>query len=139
MTIDEAAVADDIQTSIKTGNITYTSGPDSSPDKEFVYIRGTLTNTGKAEISMPEISGKVTADGYSYEIQSINIIESDGSSAYTISPLMTYTYTLYAEVPNQLVDKVSEFEMNFGFEDNFARVTSSDKAPAYNYAINIAK
>ena len=141
MTIDEAAVADDIKTSIKTGNITYTTGPDRSDDKEFIYMRGTLKNTSKAEITSPRISGTVEIDGYSYELGSVSIIESDGKSAHSLSPLIGYTYTIYAEVPNELVANFTECKLNFSFEENFENIFNSDKnyKPAYNYTLNIAK
>lgn len=142
LSIDQAGIADDIQQSIKTGNITYTSGPDSSADKEFVYIRGTVQNKSKAEITWPDVTGKVEIDGYTYEIQDFNCIESDGSSASTLSPLMTYTYTLYAEIPNTLATSFTDCKVIFGFEENFestTTVSNKEYIPAYNYSINITK
>ena len=140
ITIDEAGIADDIKTSIKTGNITYTSGPDSSEDTEFVYIRGTIKNTSKAEMNNPLISGNVDADGYTYELD-LNVIESDGSSAFSIAPLISYTYTLYAEVPNEIAQNFEKCSMNFGFEENFENVFTSDESydTQYIYTIKITK
>lgn len=140
ITVDEACVANDIKQSIKTGHITYTSGPDSSDSKEFVYIRGTIKNTSKSEITSPALMGCVTVDGYSYDLDS-SIIEENGSSTYTLAPLMTYTYTLYAEVPNELIENHSEYTMDFGFEENLENIHFSDDSHVmpYNYTINISK
>lgn len=139
LTVDEAGIKDDIKQSIKTGNITYTSGPNSSDDKEFVYIRGTIKNTSKAAINNVNLKGAVEIDGYSYDIASINLIESDGSSAYSIDPLITYTYTIYAEVPNQLVENPASCTMTFGFDENFEYIQYDATSVAYNYAISISK
>lgn len=138
-TIDEAGIKDDIKQSIKTGSITYTTGPDSSDETEFVYIRGTIKNTSKAAINSVNLKGSVEANGYSYDIGRVNIIESDGSSAYSIDPLITYTYTIYAEVPNQLVDTITSCTMTFGFDENFEYIQYDATSVAYNYAIEIAK
>ena len=139
LTVDEAGIKDDIKQSIKSDGITYTTGPDRSDDKEFVYIRGTIKNTSKAAINSVELKGTVEADGYSYEIADIDIIESDGSWTYSIDPLITYTYTIYAEVPNQLVDTITSCTMTFGFDENFEYIQYDATSVAYNYAIEIAK
>ncbi len=143
ITVDEAGLANDIQTSIKTGSITYTSGPDSSADKEFVYIRGSLKYTGKSSVVSPNFLGSVEVDGYSYDIDD-SIIESNGSSVFTLEPLMTYQYTLYAEIPNELAESFDSYTMNFGFEEGFDNTvvyTSSGETqpPEYNYTIEIMK
>ena len=57
---------------------------------------------------------------------------------------MTYQYTLYAEIPNELAESFDSYTMDFGFEENFENkvVYSSSgetQAPAYNYVINIVK
>lgn len=140
ITVDEAGIKDDIKQSIKTGNVTYTTGPDRADDKEFVYIRGTIKNTSKAAISGVNIKGSVEIDGYAYDLASVNIIESNGSSSYSIDPLITYTYTIYAEVPNQLVENPASCVMTFGFNENFEFISTFDETPiAYNYAIAISK
>lgn len=139
ITVDEAGIKDDIKQSIKTDNITYTTGPDRADDKEFVYIRGTIKNTSKAAINNVELKGAVEIDGYSYDIADINIIESNGSMAFSIDPLITYTYTIYAEVPNQLVENPASCIMTFGFDENFEYIQYDATSVAYNYAIAISK
>ncbi len=140
LTVDEAAVADDIQQSISSGNITYTTGPERSDTTEYVYIRGSIKNTSKSAIDWPTISGNVSVDGYEYEISN-TIIEADGSGTNTLEPLMSYQYTLYAAVPNELAQSFTSCTMDFGFEENLENVISidDDYAPEYRYTINIAK
>lgn len=136
--INEAQIANDIKQSISSGSITYTTGPDSSDATDFVYIRGTLKNTSKAEINNPEIVGNVEIDGYTYELD-CNLIEKDGSSAYSISPLMEYTYTLYAEVPNELIANWQECKVNFGFGESFSFSINSIEEADYQYSLALTK
>lgn len=142
ITIAEATVKADIKQSVKTGNITRTTGPSPTTDKKFVYIRGTIKNTGKSEISMADVGGVVDVDGYKYNIDDFGMIKSDGSSSYSLEPLMTYTYTAYAAIPNELADSFKSCVMTFGFEENFANVVSFSEeefSAPYMYTINITK
>ncbi len=142
LTVAEAGVQDDIQVSIKNGNITRTTGPDSSADTEFVYIRGTIKNTSTSSISSPDITGKVEINGYSYDIDSLTIIESDGSSTYELAPLVSYQYTLYTEIPNELATTYQTCDINFSFNENFEFIqTSFDGEPElpYNYKLTLTK
>lgn len=141
MTVSEAAIANDIQTSVSSGSITYISGPDAKEDTEYVYIRGTLKNTSKSEIVMVNISGTAEIDGYTYDLDR-TIIESDGNTTFSIEPLKTYTYTLYAEVPNELAQSAAPCVVNFGFNENFGNIINIPNKETkidYNYTINIAK
>ncbi|MBQ6846701.1 MAG: hypothetical protein IJO61_06170 [Oscillospiraceae bacterium] len=142
MTVSEAAIADDIQTSVKNGHITYTTGPQSKSDTEFVYIRGTIKNTSKSSFSMLDVVGSVEIDGYSYPIDNISAITSEGQSTYSLDPLMSVTYTIYAEVPNELAASASPCVVNFGFDENFASVPHSSTGTPdlpYNYTLTISK
>ncbi len=133
ITVAEAAIANDIKTKIKTGNVTYTSGPDASDTTEFVYLRGTIKNTSTSQIDDDYIKGNVVINGYTYDIDSVNIIDSKGSSAFSLDPLVTYTYTLYAEVPNELATAPQSCVVNFGFDENFAWASGKevDELPYY--------
>ena len=142
MTVSEAVIADDIQTSVKNGHITYTTGPQSKSDTEFVYIRGTIKNTSKSSFSMLDVVGSVEIDGYSYPIDNISAITSEGQSTYSLDPLMSVTYTIYAEVPNELAASASPCVVNFGFDENFASVPHSSTGTPdlpYNYTLTISK
>lgn len=139
LTVDEAGIKDDIKQTIKSDGIRYTTGPDRSDDKEFVYIRGTIKNTSKSAINSVELKGAVEIDGYSYDIADIDLIESNGRWTYSIDPLITYIYTIYAEVPNQLVENLASCTMIFGFDENFEYIQHDATSVAYNYAIAISK
>lgn len=138
ITVDECGIKEDLKTSIKTGNITYTSGPDAVSGSKYVYMRGTIKNTSTSEISDVSIGGKAEIDGYSYNIDSISIKEENGSSAYSIAPLMTYKYTLYAKVPNELADSHQSCVLNMGFDENFEWGSAKELTEyKYGYALNI--
>lgn len=138
ITVDECGFKEDLKTSIKTGNITYVSGPDAVSGSKYVYMRGTIKNTSTSEISMVKIGGKAEIDGYSYNVDSISIIEENGSSTYSLAPLMTYKYTLYAKVPNKLADSHQSCVLNVGFDENFEGGFDKELSEyKYGYALNI--
>lgn len=138
ITVDECGIKEDLKTSIKTGNITYTSGPDAVSGSKYVYMRGTIKNTSTSEISNVSIGGKAEIDGYSYNVDLISIIEENGNSAYSIAPLMTYKYTLYAKVPNELADSHQSCVLNIGFDENFEWGSSKELSEyKYGYTLNV--
>lgn len=138
ITVDECGIKEDLKTSIKTGNITYTTGPDAVSGSKYVYMRGTIKNTSTSEISNVSIGGKAEIDGYSYNVDSISIIEENGNSAYSIAPLMTYKYTLYAKVPNELADSHQSCVLNIGFDKNFEWGSSKELSEyKYGYTLNV--
>lgn len=138
ITVDECGIKEDLKTSIKTGNITYTTGPDAVSGSKYVYMRGTLKNTSTSEISNVSIGGKAEIDGYSYNVDSISIIEENGNSAHSIAPLMTYKYTLYAKVPNELADSHQSCVLNMGFDENFEWGSSKELSEyKYGYTLNV--
>lgn len=140
MTIEEAAIANDIKISIKKGNFTHTTGPSESEDTEFVYIRGKIKNTTTTSIDNAEIIGNVQFGEYTYDIKNFEMIESDGSYANQMDPLVEYTYTLYAEVPNALLETAPSGTMNFAFNEKFDYQNASKDDMAnmpYHYTIQI--
>lgn len=138
ITVDECGIKEDLKTSIKTGNITYTTGPDAVSGSKYVYMRGTIKNTSTSEISNVSIGGKAEIDGYSYNVDSISIIEENGSSAHSIAPLMTYKYTLYAKVPNELADSHQSCVLNMCFDENFEWGSSKELSEyKYGYTLNV--
>lgn len=138
ITVDECGIKEDLKTSIKTGNITYTTGPDAVSGSKYVYMRGTIKNTSTSEISNVSIGGKAEIDGYSYNVDSISIIEENGNSTYSIAPLMTYKYTLYAKVPNELADSHQSCVLNIGFDENFEWGSSKELSEyKYGYTLNV--
>ena len=138
ITVDESGIKEDIKQSIKTGNITYKSGPDPVSGSKYVYMKGTLKNISKSEISNVDVGGTVVIDGYSYDVESINIIETNGESVYNLASLTTYTYTVYAKVPNELADSHQSCVFNLCFDDNFKWGSKKEVSEyKYGYALNI--
>lgn len=118
--------------------MTRISGPEAVSGSKFVYMRGTMKNTSQSEIPTVKAAGTVVLDGYSYNIESINIIEANGSSVRSIAPLTTYTYTVYAKVPNEIADNHQSCVLNLCFDDNFKDDFKNDISEyKYGYALNI--
>lgn len=138
ITVDEIGIKEDIKISVTNGNITHTTGPSTQSGTKFVYVRGTMKSTAKSEISRAEFYGNADIDGYTYEIDS-SIIDAEGYSTYSISPLMTYTYTLYARVPNELADSHESCVVNFGFNENFEQDFDTEISDCdYGYSAVVA-
>ena len=138
MTIDEAGIKPNIRTSIKTGNITYTSGPSEEAGYQFAYIRGTVKNIAKTELSSPKIFLEANIDGYEYTSRNADIIETNGNSTYNLAPLSTYTYTLYVKIPDELATKHDSCVVNIGFGDEFdAPINSKIKELKYAYTMSL--
>lgn len=105
---------------------------------KYVYMRGTLKNTSQSEISSVNIGGTVVLDGYTYNIESISIIEANGSSTWRIAPLTTYTYTVCAKVPNEIADNHQSCVLNLCFDENFESGFRKDISEyKYGYTLNI--
>ena len=120
MVFTEQGIADDIRVTSKSSGIQITSGPSPESDKQFVYLKGTLKNTGTTA-AWAAVGGKLIIDGYEYDVK-VDVINEDGTPASTIDPLDTVIILLYAHVPTELTSSFSEAEMTFGFNNNFADV-----------------
>jgi len=135
MTFSEAGFSNDIRVTSKSSGITITSGPSPEADKQFFYLKGTLKNTGKEEIS-PAIGGTITLDDYKYDTRN-DIINEDGTPCYTIEPLDSVIILIYAHIPIELTENFSMGKMIFGYNDSFEDVdiTNCD----YLYSVEIVK
>lgn len=139
MTVDESGILDNIQKSYSNGSFTYVDGPEPVEGTKYAYIRGSLKCLTKSKISSPEIYGNVVIDGYEYELESLNLVGPDSSYTYDLSPLTTYTYTLYAKLPDEIVDNCQSCIMNIGFENEFESNYSFDDLSEleHNYVYQI--
>ena len=135
LTLSEAGFSNDIRFTSNSSGIQITSGPSPEADKQFLYLRGTLKNTGKESV-FPAIGGKVTLDGYEYKIL-IDTINEDGTPCSRIEPLDSVIILIYAHIPIELTQSFKEGEMIFGFNDNFENVdiTNCD----YLYSVDASK
>ena len=135
MVLTEQGIADDIRVTSTSSGIKITSGPSPESDKQFVYLKGTLKNTGTSAVRAA-IGGTVVIDGYEYAVK-VDVINEDGTPTSSIDPLDTVILLIYAHVPTELTSSFSEGELTFGFNNNFANVdiTNAD----YLYSVKIAK
>lgn len=125
MTFTETGIAEDIRTSITTNNgvqITRTTGPEPESGKQFVYIKGTIKNLATDALPVYDFFvGNFMVDQYNFEVDATNcdVITAEGESIYEIDPLTTGSFTLYAAIPNELVESHSSSSFTFGFYDLF--------------------
>ena len=131
---DEAGVAADIRITSNSSGLQMTSGPSVYDDAKYVYVRGTVKNTGTSEVR-PAIAGQVTVDGYEYRL-SVDVIGTDGAPASRIAPLDTAYVLLYAKVPNELADSFDEATVTLGFNDNFGDVELGSATYLYSVTVD---
>lgn len=138
MTIDESGIEADIKKEKKSGSATYISGPSPVEGSKYVYIRGTVKSLSKSVIDNVTVKGQAEIDGYTFELESIDLNETSGAFAYEISPLTSYEYTLYAKIPDELADSHEVCEVKFGFDELFSYEAASVDECKYAYVHNVA-
>ena len=134
LTFAKCGVDKDIRITSKSSGISITSGPSVENGKKYVYLKGTLKNTGKASIRAA-IGGKVVLDGYEYNM-SIDTIGTNGAPCSSIDPLETVNILLYAQVVDEIANSFEDGSITFGFNDNFADVELESAAYLYDISIN---
>ena len=124
LTFSEAGIADDIRITSNSSGIKITSGPSPEEDKQFVYLKGTLKNTGTTSV-FPTIGGKIVLDGYEYNL-SVSLANEDATPCSIIEPLDSVIILIYAHIPAELTTAFATGEITFGFNDNFETVDISN-------------
>ncbi len=122
LTFAETGIATDIQQSITTGNVTRITGPEAVEGQQFVYLRGTIKNLAKQEIPVFDFfEGEFNLDDYLYSVTAndCDVITAEGEMEHNVPPLTTYSFTIYAAIPNELADSHSAASFRFGFFDMF--------------------
>ncbi len=117
---NEKGIASDVRVSSSSTGIKITAGPSVEEGKQYVYLKGTLKNTGKTAVR-PVIGGLVILDGYEYDL-SVDTISSSGTPNFTVDPLETVTVLLYAKVSEELTRSFGNGTLTFGFNDSFETV-----------------
>lgn len=131
--LDEQGIKEDIRVTSTKSGLKITSGPSVVEGKKYVYLKGTLKNTGKSSIRAI-IGGTVDLDGYEYSMR-IDTIGSDGSPLSMIDPLDTVTLLIFAEVPNEIANSFKNGTITFGFNDDFRNLEMNQAD--YLYCINV--
>lgn len=131
--LEEAGVASNIRITSKTSGIQITSGPSEEAGKQYIYLKGTLKNTGKTS-TRAAIAGTVYLDDYEFKL-STDTIATSGSPTYSIDPLETVHILLYAQVSDEMAGQFAAGKIIFGFNDNFDDVQLEQAQ--YLYYVNI--
>lgn len=136
MTITEAGMANSVKTSIKTGNVTRTFGPNDSAETDFAYIKGKIVNKSTASISNAIMAIAKVAD-YTLEEDELYIYKADGDTVWELSPLVEYNFMMCVEIPNTLVESMDSCDFNFGFNEGMENTFSEFKDLGYKYSLKI--
>ena len=135
LVLSEQGAKEDIRVTSNSSGLKITSGPSVENGKKYVYVKGTIKNTGKSGIRAA-IGGSIDLDGYEYPLK-YDIIKSNGTPASSIDPLETVIILLYAPVSDELADTFSKGTITFGFNDGFANVDINQAD--YLYFVNVSR
>ncbi|MBQ6431795.1 MAG: hypothetical protein IJJ99_07970 [Oscillospiraceae bacterium] len=122
ITFEEYGIAADIKQSISADHVTRISGPQPEDGKQFVYLRGTIKNVNKESLPVYDFFiGEFDIDGFKYECTAnqCDVLTSNGEIKSTIEPLTSYSFTIYAKIPDELANNHSGVSFRFGFYDLF--------------------
>ncbi|MBR3785652.1 MAG: hypothetical protein IKJ77_04545 [Firmicutes bacterium] len=133
MTVKGHDVKPEVKFSKTSGSFTTTTGLYENSGKKYMYIEGSLKNVSKQELDA-EFVGSLVVDGYEYEID--EFLVEDASSCYSIEPLASVSYVLYAEIPNELAGNYKSAVLNFGFDEYFKYGTDFEDCP-YQFSYKI--
>lgn len=134
LTLDEVGLAEDIRITTE-GSITITAGPSVIEGKQYVYLKGTLKNTGTTSMTSA-IGGKVYLDEYEFDLKT-DLISTQGAPTAYVDPLDTARVILYVEISDEMASVFSSGKIIFGFNDNFENVFL-EKAQ-YLYYVDVPK
>lgn len=134
LTLDEVGLAEDIRITTE-GDLTITAGPSVIEGKQYVYLKGTLKNTGTTSMTSA-IGGKVYLDEYEFDLKT-DLISTQGAPTAHVDPLDTARVILYVEISDEMASVFSSGKIIFGFNDNFADVLL-EKAQ-YLYYVDVPK
>ena len=134
LTLKEVGIKKDIRITTK-GSLKITAGPSVIKGKKYVYLKGTIKNTGTTS-TRSAIGGKVYLDDYEFDLKT-DLISAQGTPTAHVDPLDTVRVILYAEISDEMASVFNSGKVIFGFNDNFADVLL-EKAQ-YLYYVDISK
>ena len=134
LTLEEVGVAKDCRI-VTEGSLTIISGPSVIEGKQYVYLKGTLKNTGTTSMTSA-IGGKVYLDEYEFDLKT-DLISTQGAPTAHVDPLDTARIILFVEISDEMASVFTSGKIIFGFNDNFADVLL-EKAQ-YLYYVDVPK
>lgn len=107
ITLDKTVSLQELRfTEKETGSLPYSLSKDNQ-DATYIAIRGTIKNISKESVYLNDILiGNAVIDGYNYETRAY-------SYAFSVDPLGTKPFYLYALVPNELAKKYKSCVFTF--------------------------
>lgn len=120
LTLTETGITPDIRISSESTGIKITAGPSVESGKQYVYLKGTLKNTGTTS-TRTAIGGVIYLDDYEFILRT-DTISTAGSPKSAIDPLETVHILLYAQITDEMVSQFAEGKIIFGFNDGFTDV-----------------
>ncbi len=105
-------------------------------DMRMFCIVGQLENTGGNNLPVQNIKAEMKFNGeYAYTAEA-SATDSNSLPA-SVAPLTKVEYVLYAEIPETLIELLSECELHFAINDKFASVPDSAENGDHDFVMNL--
>lgn len=127
MTFDDFAIREDGKTSISSGSITRSFGPDPQAGTLYACISGTLKNQDGSELPVYDffvgtldIASPLGGFGYGVDANDCYVFDSEGDLMSMLAPMITYNYIIVVPISAEIVDSgLNGGGFEFGFYDKF--------------------
>ena len=100
----------------------------------FFILQGTVQNTGGSELKLYQLCGEMTFGGtYTYSASGA-VSYGDGYET-NLPALMEGRFLIFAEVPEALVDQLTDCTVSFSFNENFEETPAKPTKGDYCYTV----
>lgn len=106
-----------------------------APDgMQYFCLLGTVRNTAGSELNISQLKGEMTFGGkYTYSVQG-GVSYSEGYES-SLPALMEGTFLIYAEVPDALLEQLTDCTVTFSFSDHFGQIPENADTGEYRYCV----
>ncbi len=105
---------------------------------KFLCLNGKIENTDGANLPVDNVLAEMVINGkYTYTGRAT--ILNTNNTKIALAPLMEDDYTLYAEIPEKLVDQISTCEIQFSINDKFATMPQTAEKADHTYRFLLTK
>lgn len=125
--------------SFSSAVLTFTVGGDgfgssAQNGMRFFSLTGTIRNTGGSPLPVGNVKAEMVFNGTYTYTASATILNSK-SYPVSLAPLAQAEYWIYAEIPDSLLELLSDCEVRFSLNDSFASVPDSAENGDYAYRV----
>lgn len=99
-------------------------------------LTGYIENIGGSNLSVANVNAEMIFNG-EYTYTAYATINDSNSYPVSVAPLVNAEYVLYAEIPEALLDKLTNCEVRFSLNEGFASVPESAEAGDHAFVMEL--